>query len=164
MGVSKISLTPKYFRVAQGCDAKRATLGPDRKVPYPNGVIADRQRVGNNAFSVGDESRRSFFPEWGSTAGGTTDLKLHLLGNHPRVANDRAVTAKERSRHKDAGNNGPNERWPIEPRLSHVPISDRDRSLAVTALSLAVATITADLTKVSFPNGASATSNKRAHA
>ena len=53
MGVSKTSLTPKVLlRVAQGCNAKRATLGPDRKVPYPNGVIADRQRVGNNAFSV----------------------------------------------------------------------------------------------------------------
>ena len=67
-----------------------------------------------------------------------------------------AVTAKEWSRHKDAGNNGPNERWPTEPRLPHVPISDRDRSLAVTALSLAVATNTENLTKVSFSNGARA--------
>ena len=66
-----------------------------------------------------------------------------------------AVTAKERSRHKDAGNNGPNERWPIGPRLPHFPISDRDRSLAVTALSLAVATVAAGLTKISFTNGAS---------
>ena len=39
--------------------------------------------------------------------------------------NDRAVTAKERSRHKDAGNNGQNERWHIAPRLPHVPISNR---------------------------------------
>ena len=53
MGVSEAFLTPKVLlRVAQGCNAKRATLGPDRKMPYPNGVIADRQRVGNNAFSV----------------------------------------------------------------------------------------------------------------
>ena len=41
------------LRVAQGCNAKRATLGSDRKCALPQrGVIADRQRVGNNAFSV----------------------------------------------------------------------------------------------------------------
>ncbi len=86
-----------------------------------------------------------------------TKLKLHWVGDHPRVANDRAVTAKERSRHTDAGNNRPNRRWPIaSPFLWHVPIGDRDRSFAVTALSLAVATITADVTEVSFSNGARA--------
>jgi len=42
----------------------------------------------------------------------------------------------------------------LYPLLWHVPIGDRDRSFAVTALSLAVATITADLTEVSFSNGA----------
>ena len=36
-----------------------------------------------------------------------------MVGNHPRVANSRAVTAKERSRHTNAGNNRPNRRWPI---------------------------------------------------
>ncbi len=81
-------------------------------------------------------------------------LKHHLVGGHPRTANNRAVTAKERSRHKNAGKNGPNGRWPIGPFLRQVPIGDRDRSFAVTALSEAVATITAVITKVSFSNGA----------
>ncbi len=39
-----------------------------------------------------------------------TRLKLYSVGDHPRVANDRAVTAKERYRHTDAGNNRPNRR------------------------------------------------------
>ena len=86
--------------------------------------------------------------------GGGTKLKHHLVGGHPRTANNRAVTAKERSRHKNAGKNGPNGRWPIGPFLRQVPIGDRDRSFAVTALSEAVATITAVITKVSFSNGA----------
>ena len=52
-GLISTGSTPKaLLRVAQGCNAKRATLGPGRKEPYPNGVIADRQRFGNNAFSV----------------------------------------------------------------------------------------------------------------
>jgi len=42
----------------------------------------------------------------------------------------------------------------LHPPLRHIPIGDRDRSFAVTALSLAVATITADVTEVSLSNGA----------
>ena len=55
MGVSEISLTPKVLlRVAQGCNAKRATLGQGRlgETRYPKGVIADRKTICNNAFSV----------------------------------------------------------------------------------------------------------------
>jgi len=52
---------------------------------------------------------------------GATKLKLHWAGDHPRVANDRAVTAKERSRHTDAGNNEPNGRWLTGPPFSASP-------------------------------------------
>ena len=52
------SPTPKaLLRVAQGCNAQRATLGKGHSptTRYPEGVIADRERFGNNAFSVEEQ-------------------------------------------------------------------------------------------------------------
>jgi hypothetical protein len=61
MGSEELSSAANGAIYAEGVTARRPGLqcetsypgsGSVCKVPYPNGVIADRQRFGNNAFSV----------------------------------------------------------------------------------------------------------------
>ncbi len=59
------------------------------------------------ARAAGFHDSRSFFHVRSGAAGGGAKLKLQWMENHPSVATDRAVTAKERYRHSDAGTNEP---------------------------------------------------------